>query len=521
METKTLFQNLKRHGILDDVRPFWPEVAPLLQPVPEGHAESVLSHDSFADIKMEIDKVTAIQTDKIITGSAYLCQNVGKDVRVAIYHTYALLQKEGYEGLIKGLLLLYGMLLLYEHDYQPRRLRTLEALLSWLRGDKMENALLLRIEPVGELNLSLITGLLALIEEVVEAQYEQKTEALKGFLRLLPNTGVPTQVGPEPERVKPAALSLAEDVDITSTQALMDTIKKVVAYLNQDPATQMAALRVARAVRWDSLSQLPLHHDGQTQIVPPRQELVSKLESALRRQAWPEVLDISSAAFLEAANHFWLDLQYGQWLALTHLGGQWQVWADIGVADMAYFKLRLPDIAQLSFQGGMAFAHADTQHWLHTQANVQDYAELDSVLVSDGEEGPNQRDFMALKEYVLNIQQEQGFAAALRWMDELKHEDSGVKVLQRKYLVAQLAEADGKWAMALSLLEALNQALAVPPLLHWDTHFSFNVSADLWRLLQRQLNNKHLDKQQVQAQISALEKQLVNLNPGRAYQLMA
>lgn len=523
MIISTIFKTLQKYKIYDDIKPLLEEIAPLLHPLPKV-TEDVTYHDSFLNIKSEFEKVSDIQWEKIEEEGKYLCQNVGKDIRVAIYLTYAYFRKDAYQGLIKGLLLLYGMQILFADIYQPRRTPLIKNLLQWLSGDKMENAVLLCHSHLLESEYQSIKKLCELIEYTFNTQLHHEFNELTSLLSLLSVDSIqnltinPKEIIKKDENLTPpiSSSNLSTETVLRSSQDLMGTMKAIGQFIQTQEKNQWAAFRLLRQFRWDLLTRLPIHQNGITKIIAPRQELMNRLESLYSKKDWQGLLEQCHAAFLEASNHFCFDLQYLSWTAMQHLpdeGG----WADILSSDLAFLLARLPGLENLSFSNNRVFASEETLQWINVYARFnQQNLEQPYVIVGDKISSDE-----TIEEEAFTILKEQNLDKALNWLNTVRFEDCLEQEYRKQFLMARLAIQDEKVDFAISLLEKINIPFSHEPLFSWNKKLTFQVKNELLKLLlKKQTSNKVLNKAIIYEQVEVLMKDLVLLDPCLAHQLL-
>ncbi|SCC17644.1 MULTISPECIES: TssA family type VI secretion system protein [Snodgrassella] len=524
MQISAALKILQRRKIYEDVKPLWEEIEYLLAPV-DGEPEDVNHHDSFLDIRQELEKVSDIQLGKIEDAAYYLCQNVGKDIRVVVYLTYALFRREAFRGLIKGLLLLYGVQAIYPSSFQPQRISVIKTMLRWLGGAKMEDAFLLCQDTLLPNEHQAITVLCELIQENLATQFKVTIDELAGLLGLLPVLSGESQTLTASQATSTFAANSAnevvsvanDEVILCSSQDLMQTMKSVGQFIADKEQKEYASYRLLRQFRWDLLERLPLHQDGMTKIVPPRQELVNHLQTLYQRKDWSGLLAQCHAGFMEASNHFYFDLQFFCWTAMQHLAPEANVWADMLCSDMAFLLTRLTGLETLTFNNGQPFASGEVLDWIAVHARFQQQ-NIEEIQLSSSCELTSMNDIDAQAFVILA---EQGFDKTMEWLATVQFEDGLEQLYYKQFLLARLAIKGGKTDFALSLLEKLNLPFSQQPLFEWNKKLTFQIKQELLRLLQQKfLTIKGSGKEFVSGQIEELKKELVLLNPFLAHQLL-
>lgn len=522
MQISAALKVLQKRKIYDDVKSLWDEIEFLLAPI-EGESDDVTHHDSFLDIRQELEKVSDIQLSKIEDAAYYLCQNVGKDVRVIVYLTYVLFRREAYQGLIKGLLLLYGVQAIYADSLQPQRIAQIKTMLRWLGSTKMEDAFLLCQHSLSSKEFDLISILCSLIQDNLSEQYHVAIDELSGLLGLL-STSIGENSSPTASQLSSlvtennADLKVAaenDEVILRSTQDLMQTMKSVGQFIVDKEQKIFAAYRLLRQFRWDLLEQLPLNQDGVTKIAPPRPEMVNRLQGLYQRKDWNGLLAQCHAGFMEASNHFYLDLQYLSWTAMRQMMPQVHVWADMLCSDLAYMLSRLSGLETLKFNNNQPFASSETLDWISVHARFQQQ-NVEEIQFSSSDELTSAED---IDEQAFLILAEQGFDKTLDWLSKIPFDECLEQQYYKQFLLARLAIKGGKADFALPILEKLNLPFSQHPLFEWNKKLTFQIKQELLRLLQQKYMVSKMNKENIAAQMEELRKELILLNPFQAHQL--
>jgi type VI secretion system protein VasJ len=524
MQISAALKILQNRKVYEDIKPLWEDIEYLLAPV-DGVPEDVTHHDSFLDIRQELEKISDIQLGKIEDAANYLCQNVGKDIRVVVYLTYVLFRREAFRGLIKGLLLLYGVQAIYPSSFQPQRISVIKTMLRWLGGAKMEDAFLLCQDTLLAHEYQVITTLCELIQENLGAQFKVSIDELSGLLGLLPipsgenQTSAVSQTTPTcADNGSSEAAGIANDeVILRSSQDLMQTMKSVGQFIVEKEQKEYAAYRLLRQFRWDLLERLPLHQDGVTKITPPRRQLVDHLQALFKRKEWAGLLAQCHAGFMEASNHFYFDLQFLSWTAMQHMDPEVNVWADMLCSDLAFLLARLSGLETLTFNDGYPFASGEVLEWIAVHARFQQQNIEQTQLASNCE----LTSINDIEAQAFVILAEQGFDKTMEWLATIQFEDGLEQLYYKQFLLARLAIKGGKTDFALSLLEKLNRPFSRQPLFEWNKKLTFQIKQELLKLLQQKhLTIKGSSKEFVAGQIEELKKELVLLNPFLAHQLL-
>jgi type VI secretion system protein VasJ len=151
---------------------------------------------------------------------------------------------------------------------------------------------------------------------------------------------------------------------ITSGQDLLAQARTLTGYLREQPDGWLAAHRLMKSLRHDTLSAIPAPDaEGKTRIEPPRADQRAMLKRLYLQQSWLEILEQADSTFSRGANHLWLDLQWYIHQALVKLGQD--VLADIITADLKGLLRRLTGLETLAFNDGTPFADEVTLNWIN------------------------------------------------------------------------------------------------------------------------------------------------------------
>lgn len=532
MQTKVLWQALKRHHIEQTVKPLWAQISPLLEPLTEP-AQDIRYHDLFLAMKAELEKTSNIDLEMVDQAGRDLCVQVAKDIRVAVYLSYVWLRQDAYQGLMRGLLLLYAFCIVYADSYQPRRAPLVKTMLSWLAGEKMENACMLLQGRLLAEEYQAIEQLCQLIQTQLTEQFQQPFTELNALLALLPTDEMRRHEADRPDvssadtaAVTPATApavaataTVAEGLPVKtvlrSSQEVLDTMRTVGRFITEQEMNEWAAARLLRVFRWDLLRQLPPHEQGITRIMPPRAVLLTQLEQLYAQQNWIGLWQSCQQAFMEASNHFCFDLQYLSWCAMQHLDAEALQWADVLSSDMALLLMRLPQLDSLSFSDGRVFASEETRQWIEVHARFQP-ADIQQAMTGQQAQPLLPED---LEQQAMTMLHEHNMAKALAWLQGVTLEDDGVSQMRKHYLMAKLAIEAGQLDFAQALLEKLNNTLSAEPLFSWDKQWTFLIKKMLWQILQRPAKNKS-KSQDNGLQMALLAQEMTVLDPYRAHQLL-
>lgn len=477
--------------------------------------------DDFQQMREEVNKLSGADTELICRLAEKLLIATCKDIRVATYYTWARLRRDGEAGLADGLELLAGLMQRFGTQLHPQRERSRTAALEWLGSSRMLDSLLLYPE-VTKAEAGRIAGALWLIEQAVEqtaADDRPQLGALYGALetRLLKSGGmdavVPQNVS-EGSHVTPPFGSVPSLAGIVSGQELLSQARILADYLRSQPDGWLAAHRLIKNLRHDTLHQLPpLSADGKTRIEPPKPEQRAQLKRLYLQQSWRELMEEADSLLSRGANHLWLDVQWYLHQALLKAGRE----ADAAIiqSDVKGVLSRLPGLETLAFNDGTPFADEVTLNWIQQQ--VMDNPpgwQADNTAASATLSGDDE--ILQLEPEALTLADSDGPDAALAWLQGRPGIATPRSRWLLRLLMARIAEQTGKNELALHLLGELDGLSATLTLNQWEPGLLFEVKARRLKLLRMKAGRSEAEKVRLQPEMDVLLAGLIAIDPSRA-----
>lgn len=489
---------------------------PWLQPIradaPVGNDPGY--EDDFLRMREEVNKLSGADVDQVIVLAKALLESTCKDLRVATYYLWARLHRDGEAGLADGLGLLAALVERFAGELLPGRANSRRMALEWLASGRVLDSLSLYPQVVRAEAERTVAALAWLDSGLAAWPEEQRPDlaALYGALatRLAQSGGVDAIV---PQTVgDPAARHKAPDVAaIKSGRDLLDSGRALAAYLRDQPEGWLAAHRLMKNLRWDTVQQLPAQDaHGITRLAPPRGEYRALLKRLYLQQAWGELLDQGERMFAEGVNHFWLDLQWYLFQALSKSAATHGPWAGMVSGDLGMLLERLPGLELLRWSDGTAFADETTREWIDQQvAGSAAQPWLPAAAPADG-------DVLALEGEALALADSEGLAQALAWLAARPAQGSGRQRWLLRLVMARLADQHGKGELALHLLGELDAWAHQHGLAQWEPELIFEVKARLLKLLRLKAQRSDVDRPALARQMEAQLAALVAIDPVRA-----
>lgn len=493
-------------------------LAPIAETHPAGQDPGYA--DDFQRMREEVNKLSGADAELVAQLAHSLSTDTCKDLRVVTYYLWARLHKDGEAGLADGLSLLAAMLERYPEHVLPARANSRKLALEWLAGSKVLGSLSLYPEVV-RAEAQRTVAALAWLEQglrVWPAEQQPALDALYSALSarlaqaggidaVVPQHSVEHQQG-TPQKPSPAAAP-------KSGRDLLDNGRALAGYLREQPQGWLAAHRLMKSLRWDTVHQAPPQDsNGQTRLVAPRGEYRAQLKRLHLQHNWSQLLELVERIYAEGVNHFWLDLQWYLYQALSKQPAPEDTWAGIVKRDLGMFLERLPGLETLCWSDGSPFADAGTREWIaqHVSGNrPQQWLPATQQTPSSTD-----ADVLALESEALAQADSEGVEQALGWLSARPGIGTGRQRWLLRLLKARVAEQHGKSDLAMHLLAELDAVAQRQNLAHWEPDLPFEVKARLLKLLRLKAQRNDTDKPALNARMDNLLAALVAIDPVQA-----
>jgi type VI secretion system protein VasJ len=333
--------------------------------------------------------------------------------------------------------------------------------------------------------------------------------------RLAQSGGVDAVVPQHSATHESAAHSVAPSVTtIKSGRDLLDGGRALAGYLREQPQGWLAAHRLMKSLRWDTVHQSPPQDaSGTTRLAPPRGEYRAQLKRLYLQQSWSELFDQIERMYAEGVNHFWLDLQWFLYQGLSKQPAPQDNWAEIVKRDLGMFLERLPGLEELRWSDGTPFADETTREWISQHVNgnrTQHWAPTPAVAI------PADAEILSLESEALAQADSEGVEQALAWLNARPDVQTGRQRWLLRLLMARVAEQFGKSELAVHLLSELDAIAQRQALTDWEPDLNFEVKARLLKLLRLKAQRSDVDKASLAKRMEPLLAALVAMDPVRA-----
>ncbi|WP_434563956.1 type VI secretion system protein TssA [Pseudomonas sp. R1-6] len=495
-----------------------PWLQPISEAAPVGHDPGY--DDDFQCMREEVGKLSGADAERVAQLGEELLTRKCKDLRVATYYVWARLCRDGEAGLADGLSLLAALVERFTDTVLPVRPNSRKMALQWLAGEKLLDTLW-RYPEVVKTEAERTAAALAWLEQGLTAWPDDQRPCLGALYaalsaRLARSEGmealVPQSTASQESQAQAGASAA---IAIKSGRDLLDHGRALAGYLRDQPQGWLAAHRVMKSLRWDTVQEAPPEDaDGNTRLTPPKADYRAQLKRLYLQQGWTQLLDHAERIYAEGVNHFWLDLQWYVYQALSRQPAPQVCWADVVRRDLGMFLDRLPGLELLRWRDGTPFADETTREWIAQQASAdrpeQGLAAPSSApVIGDA-------DILSWETEALAQADKEGVEQALAW---LAARPDIVCARQRwllRLLMARVAEQFGKSELAIHLLGELDTASQHHDLCAWEPELYFEVKARLLRLLRVKAQRNDTDKPALARRMEPLLAALVAIDPVRA-----
>ncbi len=473
--------------------------------------------DDFQRMREEVNKLSGADAEQVAQLAQKLLIHHCKDLRVATYYLWARLHKDGEVGLADGLSLLAALVERFADAVLPIRPNSRKMALEWLAGGKVLDTLSLYPEVV-KAEAERTAAALAWLERGLGAWPQEQRPNLEPLYaalsaRLAQSGGLDALVPQNTASHEATAHTPAAQVK--SGRDLLDSGRVLAGYLRDQPLGWLAAHRLMKSLRWDTVHQAPPQDtNNNTRLTPPRSDYRAQLKRLYLQQNWSELIEQVERIYAEGVNHFWLDLQWYLYQALCKQPAPQDRWADIAKRDLGMFLERLPGLDVLCWSDGSPFADETTREWIaqHVSGNQpQQWLPVPSAAAATGD-----TDILSLEGEAVAQADSDGVDRALAWLAARPGIHTGRQRWLLRLLMARVAEQYSKSDLAIHLLAELDATAQRQALAEWEPELNFEVKARLLKLLRVKAQRNDADKPTLARRMEALLAALVAIDPVRA-----
>ena len=428
---------------------------------------------------------------KVLEVSESVLRQQSKDLRVAVWLTWALHQRESFPGLLAGLGLLRYLCEEHWTSVYPEKNRTRGAALSWLVS---------RLEPLFTHNLSLqnqIPLFQSLLEHLARLDELWARHLVDDAPMLLPTRrqlagrlehvaqGDPaaSAVGGVIAQVKQVATQLLKPEPVVDNEkdahkllrALQEQARPLCAWWLRQNATDLRALRLNRTLAWLALVSYPdADNERVTALRGPVNDKLKRYQERFAQGHYADLLLELEASLAGAL--FWFDGLYKVWQCLEALQ------ADLAMTELevsvALLLQRLPNLPEFRFYDGVPFADANTRDWMTHQVARHLHRPESPMAVVDADAQPWA---IALQDAEPRLRKD-GLKVAMHALTQGMHAARSDRArFYWRLAQAQLCVQAGKYELAKIQLEQLDHELQRSGLERWEPELALQVNQLLHR----------------------------------------
>ena len=474
-------------------------------------------HDDLLAMREEVAKLSDVDGRLIVATAETMLRNVAKDMRAAVYYAYGRLRCDGLEGFADSLELIGRLLDRFGATLHPLRSESRKAALEWLGSSTVIN----QIDAMPAASTTLLERVRAAIAALAARTSQWPEPERPHFdnllLRVTQTVQAPRLSLTAPVGAHHFATPSDDTSPIASSRDLLDHARHMATHLRGRPHGYLASWRLLRCVRWDTLYEIPPHEaSGRTRLPAPRPELRTHIKRLLLQKQWLELLARIESAFVEGANHLWLDLQYYAFIAQEQASDEYRTAREPAAVDCGMLLKRLPGLELLLFEDGSPFAESATLEWLARWTAV-DAPRADRKKNSTPADTEN--DWRKIEAQAVEVATQQGIDNAFSWLQDLAKGEGERQRFMRQFTMARVAVRVDHADIATHLLSVLDDVVHRHQLCIWEPALAFEVKQHLLRTLKLRMTRKDADKPSIARHIDTLLGELTAIDPSRAVTL--
>lgn len=454
--------------------------------------EDVRFSTEYEALESEVNKARSIhetvQIDwlKVREQSEHLLRTQSKDLRVAAWLTWALHQRESFQGLLAGLGLIHHLCMHHWDEVHPVKARTRSAAIGWLLP-RLEQVLFVHVAIKAQLPLF---GRLVEILEDLDTVFTQHmgddaplllpiSRRLKNMAQRavhdLPDAGMARSADapvtpPATQSLLPNALIDSEKDAHKSLRFQQDSARSLCAWWLQQKAGDLRALRLNRTLLWLPIEALPernAEHITALRGLPP--DKLKGYRDQYDQGNYANLLVELEASLAKAP--FWFDGQRMAWECLHAMNAE-PAMREVEI-QFALLIQRLPGVIELRFYDGTPFADQATRAWIGASVMPRLQAASAPRSVDPTDEQPA---WESALESAIPVLRNDGLRAAVQLLKQGLHSARGGRArFFWQFALARLCFTARKYELARTQLETLDQTLQDSGINAWEPDLALQV----------------------------------------------
>lgn len=418
-------------------------------------------------------------------GSVALLTTQSKDLRVASWLSWSLLETDGAAGLSSSLRMLNALCENHWADLHPSKARTRIAALTWLIS-RLESAApqqLLNdehclIDPLQRLHATLAAQLAdqapdlqPLCRKIEGASKQSAKAAIAQPIVSPPVLGSNDKT--LSASLQPVAITNAKDAH-KAQRILQDHARPLCHWWLTENDCDLRALRLSRTLLWLPIDALPSHDSEQkTSLRNLPSDRIASYNERLNQNQHAQLLQDVEASIARAP--FWLDGQHLAWQCCEMLGASEA--AEEIKRQLALQLQRLPGLETLRFFDGTPFAQPQTLDWINSR--VQQHracAQSAPITFERNNSSSAQAAWDEGLENAIALLRKEGLKAAVQQLSAQIQQARGERAaFYWRLAQARLCFQARQYELAKAQLESLHQQLQTSGLDKWEPDLNLDV----------------------------------------------
>ncbi|MEN8215112.1 MAG: type VI secretion system protein TssA [Pseudomonadota bacterium] len=312
-----------------------------------------------------------------------------------------------------------------------------------------------------------------------EVDQKAKQEVAQQESSVVAPAAPPQQAAAPPPKldIQQAPQSLASANDIKKAfGSCHSTLYQIAAIKRAEKLSDPLPYRILRFSAWMSIEKMPFIQNDKFVAPGPPKSKIGECASLLEQGQYAALVESVESIFANPkvpANAYWLDAHRLTATALEALGPQYSQAKQAVIDELAAFLRRFPELPDLTFNDGTAFADAQTQLWISEQVLASDSAASDSaVSPSDGAQA-----WMKTAKEAKQLASKGQFAEGLSLLQEggksaASQREQFFWLLEQARFCYDTSHVD----LAVPLLEFLEEKVARFALEEWEPMLSVEVA---------------------------------------------
>ncbi len=475
------------------------------------------------------DNVNPVDWETVVRLGTTLLIQKSKDLRVANWICMGLFQRQGYNGLSLGFEICLTILEnFWETLYPPlKRLRGRASPFIWL-SSKLTPLITSKEPSTSESEViiksaQLIEKLIQVIDEKFGDLSPTRADApnLLDLRKILQGYAVKFKVEeptpkveekPVAEQRQPTATAPAEFTSISNAQQI---ILRACAYMRENQPDDPIPYRLSRIIKWHPVVKLPPSNNSRTELPGILPQLVQGFQNLMNSGDWDKLLRQSENNFTNSP--FWFDLQRFIDKSLSELGGTFRSVQQVIREELAFLVKRLPQILDLQFKNGIAFADAQTKMWIETEVlpSVSMYESEDKKTIEPGtnvmitETEDIEKTLAEAKRLTANGEFQKAISLLL---EKAESATSPREQFIWKINIAELCLESGHIKVASQLLEVMDSDIKRFSLEQWEPDLSIRVIKSLLQCKRKMIQDTRQPSAEITEQVNDLFSRLCQLD---------